>query len=309
MRKILILLTFMILVAGCSIPPEQSPAPLETSIMTGSDTPSPPDVTPLETSTPIPTPREEPKHRFTYLMLGGDYRGHRLGTRYGDKTDVMILVSIFDYGPNLKVDMVQFPRNFYYYFGPEGVAFPDMWLFHVFGREGFTGLHYYFQRVFDVDLDGIFYINMDNFVTLIDDASPQGILVNSRLRDGEEILKYLRDNDNNWGCSYYDCESRQFEVLWALIQHFHRYLEEDVVHAALTITEKWGGLYETDLSTWEQLVQGATLAWKWMQTPYVVNLHKLTQSGVVEYGDTPLEVRGWISSGDIPMWLWSVLRP
>lgn len=305
MRKILILLTFMILVAGCSIPPEQSPAPQETPTMAASDATSPPDVDPLETSTPIPSPEEEPQHRFTYLVLGGDYRGHRLGTKWGDKTDVMILVSIFDYGPNLKVDMVQFPRNFY----TEVSNFEDMWLFHVFGREGFTGLHYYFQHVFDVDLDGVFYINMDNFVMLIDDAAPDGIAVGRELKDGEEILAYLRDNENNWGCSYYDCESRQFEVLWAMIQHFHRYLSEDPVHAALTITERWSGLYETDLSTWEQIVDGARLAWKWMQTPYVVNLHKLTLSGVVKYGDTPLEVRGWIIDGDVPGWLWEQLRP
>jgi hypothetical protein len=305
MRKTLILLMFMILIAACSGPPEPTPAPLASATMATPDTSSPPDADPLETPSPIPSPDAEPQHRFTYLVLGGDFRDHRLGTRYGDKTDVMILVSIFDYGPNLKVDMVQFPRNFYTVVD----NFEDMWLFHVFGREGFVGLHYYFQRVFDIDIDGIFYINMDNFVTLIDDAAPQGIAVGDKLKNGEEILAYLRDNDNNWGCPQYDCESRQLEVLWALIQYFHRYLEEDAVHAALTVTERWGGLYETDLSTWDQIVQGASLAWRWMQTPYVVNLHKFTQSGVIKYGDTPLEVRGWIPDGDMPGWLWEQLRP
>jgi hypothetical protein len=222
------------------------------------------------------------------------------------------------------IKIVQFPRNFYFYFGPETVAFPDMWLFHVFSREGWPGLHYYFQRVFDVPIDGMFYVNMDNFITFIDTMFPDGFAVPSMSDDwkisgasfaengpiGKSLLAWLRDNDNNWGCPQYDCGDRQVRTVFAIAQALKGRFQDKPVDSILKTWDVYSELFETDLSTAEQIIQGAQLAHNLMNQDYTFSAYKLTEADGVEYGDTPLEVRGWIVTDQSAMqtWLWSKLR-
>jgi len=293
MRRFAIAL--LIVAASCLPIPADNPRATKTPFPAATKTPLP-TVTASPTITPTPT--EEPARIYNFLLLGGDWRAHRQGTRYGDKTDVMLLVSIKMEKP-ARISVVQFPRNFW----TPVEAFPDMWLFHVYRREGFIGLHYYFQQVFGMDLDGIFYIHMDNFATLVDDVG--GVFIGGTIVQGEDLLAYLRDNENNWGCPEYDCGNRQYKTLLALGNAFHRYLRDDPIVAARVFVGRWGGLIETDWSAFDYFVLGAQIAWEVLQG-YEVEFYKLTRSGCIEYGDTPLEVRGWIVSGDVKTWMQEV---
>ena len=257
---------------------------------------------PVPTAIPSPTlPAVEPPARYNFLLLGGDYTAHRAGTNYGDKTDVILLVSILMEEPT-KITVVQFPRNLYV----PVEAMDDQWLFHVYSREGFVGLHYYFQQVFDVDLHGIFYVNMDGFVSLVDGLG--GLWLNG-VMDGEQTLAYLRDNKNNWGCPEYDCANRQFVVLRALAEKIKTKFHEDPLTTARFLWDVYGGLFETDLSDFEQIHWLVELGWRIATSEYEVEFLKLTESGAVVYGDVPLEVRGWIAKeeGSLTSWFKQVL--
>lgn len=270
---------------------------------------TPPVIISLPTSTqdviPVETPKKQRADRYNFLLLGGDYRSHRAGTNYGDKTDVMLLVSILMEEPT-KITVVQFPRNLYM---PVD-SFPDMWLFHVYSREGFVGLHYYFQQVFDIDLHGIFYVNMDNFVSLIDGFG--GLYLdnlggtNPIIFDGEQTLAYLRDNANNWDYGVYDAGGRQFKVLYALAEKVKTRFHEDALTTAKDLWGAYGNLLETDLSTFEQIHYLAELAWTIATKEYIVESVRLAEPTVVR-GETPLEVRGLVPNENLKSWMMEVL--
>lgn len=304
MKKIL-LFTLALLITACGLVAQDvqgDPSP-ESPIGGGEEIMPTLDGAP--TAEPAPTATPEPDvEKYNFLLLGGDYRYHRRGTRYGDKTDVMLLAQITMTDP-IQIRVVQFPRNFYFYFGPETVAFPDMWLFHVYGRSGFEGLEYYFDRVFGVELDAIAYIHMDNFIAFVDSLGPiqfnyynaDGKVVGGQINDepaGEAVLAWLRDNDNNWGCPYYDCQSRQFIALRALAERVKTKFRESPIATAQLFWNEWSGLFKTDLSGFDSFVALMEIGWKVAESNYEITSDKLTQSGFIEYGDTPLEVRGWI---------------
>jgi anionic cell wall polymer biosynthesis LytR-Cps2A-Psr (LCP) family protein len=178
-----------------------------------------------------------------------------------------------------------------------------MWLFHVYGREGFEGLHYYFQQVFDVDLQGIAYINMDSFEVFIDalggillptpDGGPNNMPYS--VSSGADVLEYLRNNDNNWGCySYYDCEQRQFFVLRQMAEKIKTKFHENALVTAGVLWDAYGELFQTDLSEFEQVHWLVELGWLIATSNYEIrDLAKMDQSEHFKYGETPLEVRGW----------------
>ena len=225
------------------------------------------------------------------LFLGGDYRPHRAGTKYGNKTDVMLLVNIVMDDP-ARVTIVQFPRNFY----TPVEQMDDQWLFAVWSREGYVGLHYYFQQVFDVDLTGIFYIDMDGFVSLIDDIGGLKVSVpysSYEPMNGTEVLAFLRDNDNNWGCPEYDCGNRQVGVLLDLAETLKMQYKDKPLNTLVVAFQAYQRAIQTDLSNVEQIRYLMDLAKLLGHRDYFMNREKLTKSGTVIYGDTPLDVRGW----------------
>ena len=251
--------------------------------------------------TPLPeaSPPVDPPDRYNFLLLGGDHTTHRIGTDYGDKTDVMLLVSILMEDPT-KITVVQFPRNLYV----PVEAMEDQWLFHVYSREGFVGLTYYFQQVFDVDLHGIFYVHMDNFVTLVDGLG--GLWINE-VMSGEQTLAYLRDNDNNWEHGVYDAGGRQFQVLNALAEKIKTRFHENALVTAKDLWGAYGNLLETDLSEFEQIHYLAELAWTIATKEYIVESVRLAEPVVVR-GETPLEVRGLVPNENLKSWMSSVLE-
>ena len=255
------------------------------------------NVTSTQDVIPVEIPKKQQADRYNFLLLGGDYRSHR--QTGGDKTDVMLLVSILMEEPT-KITVVQFPRNLYV---PVD-SFPDMWLFAVYGREGFVGLHYYYQQVFSVDLNGIFYVNMDGFISLVDGFG--GLWLNGGM-DGEQTLAYLRDNDNNWSYGVYDAGGRQFKVLYALAEKVKTRFHEDALTTAKDLWGAYGNLLETDLSTFEQIHYLAELAWTIATKEYIVETIRLAEPVVVR-GETPLEVRGLVPNENLKSWMSSVLE-
>lgn len=285
------ILFLSLLLSGCgvSFPDPEEPAfvgPMQTRIME------------VETETVataqavLPTATfefESQPQRTNWLLLGGDYRAHREGTGYGNKTDVIVLVSILETDP-MDIAVVQFPRNLYV--PVEGMD--DQWLFGVWGREGWQGLHQYFQRVFGVSLQGIHYINMDSFERLVDDLDG----VNGM--NGAETLVYLRDNENNWERGTYDAEQRVFKVLAALWDRASTFLLSDPVAATNIVYSQWGDLFQTDLANLEQLYWLFTLGWKVKNNDYEIRLIQLEEPFIVR-GDTPIiqnerPMRGMISN-------------
>lgn len=273
-------LVVSIIIASCGI----SEDPFNPTLVDGGYSFLKTPIVATSTSKPIPSTTPE-SEQYNFLLLGGDHKQHRIGTAYGNKTDVMLLVRITMSNP-VQIRVIQFPRNLYHPIE----AFPDMWLFAVYGLEDMVGLHYYFQQVFDVDLQGIAYIHMDNFEQFVDGLG--GIHYGATVHSGEETLEYLRDNDNNWSCPEYDCANRQLEVLKALAERVKTQFSGNAVVTTGLLVDSYGHLFDTDLSAWEQIHWLVELGWDIATSDYEITFDKVTESGVV-YNDTPLEVRGW----------------
>jgi len=287
------LILLALLCSACAFPMS---SPTDAVVLPTDAVLSPSAVAP--TILPSASPPAEPPDRYNFLLLGGDHTAHRIGTDYGDKTDVMLLVSILMEEPT-KITVVQFPRNL---FVPVD-AMEDQWLFHVYSREGFVGLTYYFQQVFDVDLHGIFYVNMDGFVSLVDGLG--GLWLNG-VMDGEQTLAYLRDNANNWDYGVYDAGGRQFKVLYALAEKVKTRFHENALTTAKDLWGAYGNLLETDLSEFEQIHYLAELAWTIATKEYIVESVRLAEPVVVR-GETPLEVRGLVPNENLKSWMTEVL--
>jgi hypothetical protein len=319
MRKLPALLLPMLIITACSGPPERKPTLTLTPPQATSPTETPSPLSP--TSKPESPPKAtkfvvEEGERYNFLILGGDFRAHRAGTGRGNKTDVMLLLSIKDNEPVWDISIIQFPRNFY----TPIQSFPDMWLFSVYGEEGAPGIHYYFQEAFNIALDGIFYVNMDDFVVVMDGLFPTGFVIPATDRDygfiacngesvGECALSWLRDNENNWGCPEYDCGDRQIRFLVNLGEAVKRQWKDQPLGFFEQLWDVGISTFiETDLSTWEQISFFIRIGVNLMFTDYQLHTYKLTESGTVIYGDTPLDVRGWVEAGGTRTWLWEILH-
>ena len=290
MRK-LIVIPLLLAVTACSGPPSteaptsppQAPSPTEVE----PPTPANPTTKPAPSATAEAAPQ-----RTNWLLLGGDYRTHRLGTGWGNKTDVIVLVSVLETDP-AKITVVQFPRNLYV---PVN-SMDDQWLFGVWDNEGWQGLHYYFQEVFDVPLQGIFYINMDNFITLVDDLGG----------DGEDKLAFLRDNENNWDRGSYDYEQRVFSVTAWLYDAVRDRFFDDPYAAMDLMLDTFGNLIESDLSNVKQYYWLAETASKILRTEKDYRWVQLEEPYIIR-GDTPImqneqPVRGMIADTDLKEWM------
>ncbi|KKL12962.1 hypothetical protein LCGC14_2530540, partial [marine sediment metagenome] len=173
----------------------------------------------------------------------------------------------------------------------------DQWLFAVWGREGWQGLHRYFQRAFGISLQGIHYINMDSFEQVVDDLG----------MDGADTLAYLRDNENNWDLGSYDAGRRVFGVLSRLWVRSSTFLLSDPVAAADIVYSRWGDLFETDLSNIEQLYWLFRLGWRVKSSDYEIRWIQLEEP-FIERGDTPIvqneqPMRGMIATLDLEAWM------
>lgn len=303
MKKTLLLM-LLILLTSCIVQTTVTP----TSMLkpTVSPPPTKTEIQPTTTPEPEPSPTEEGPSRTNWLILGGDFKAHRQGTKYGNKTDVIILVSVLETDP-VQVTMIQYPRNLY-------IEIPEMdnqWLFAVWGREGWEGLHYYWQQAFDVDLNGIFYINMDGFVKLIDDLgglqmnSPEHWRDQNRIMNGEEVLAYLRDNLNQWGYGTYDREERTLRVMQSISHKVENLITDDFFGLAQVLFTRWHGLVKTDITEIGQLAYLVSIGWQAKTNGYDVKTVQLEEPEIVR-GDTPLEVRGMIPSTDLSEWHRSV---
>ncbi len=246
------------------------------------------------------------EQRTNWLLLGGDYRAHRDGTGFGNKTDVIVLVSVLETDP-IQITVVQFPRNLYAPF-----SLGDTWLFSVWDELGWQGLHQYFFEVFGVTLQGIHYINMDSFEQIVDELEGiqvQVVPTGFRMMSGSEALAYLRQNENNWELGSYDAGHRVFRVLEGLWARGRGFFLENPIASTNVVYSKWGDLFETDLSNIEQLYWLFNLGWKVVQADnqWDWNLIQLEEPVIIR-GDTPIiqneqPMRGMIADLDLKEWI------
>ncbi len=285
--KQLTVLAFLLSACATSVPfPDPAEpafiAPLQTEIM---------EVETEVAALPIPTEFVPGPERTNWLLLGGDYRAHREGTGWGNKTDVIVLVSVLETDP-MQVTVVQFPRNLYAPF-----SMGDVWLFGVWDEFGWQGLHQYFQEVFGVTLQGVHYIDMDGFVKVVDGLGG----------DGEAELVFLRDNENNWELGSYDAGERVFAVLRGLWEKGISYFLEDPVAATNIVYSQWGDLFETDLGNIEQLYWLFRMGWRVRNAHIQIGTVQLEEP-IIERGDTPImqneqPARGMVAAVDLRDWM------
>jgi hypothetical protein len=293
----LVLIAFGLFCASCVATPTVEPVVAVTPTTTLSPgeyrSPEMSMTSTADPHTPIPPTVEGPFiQRTNWLLLGGDYRAHREGTGFGNKTYVIVLVSVLETDP-MDIAVVQFPRNLYVPI--EGMD--DQWLFAVWGNDGWQGLHQYFQRAFGIPLQGIHYVSMDSFVTVVDGLG----------MDGEDTLAYLRDNENNWELGSYDAGQRVFQVLSRLWVKGSTFFLDDPVMATNVVYSQWGDLFETDLSNIEQLYWLFRLGWRVKNSEYEIRFIQLEDPFIVR-GDTPIiqneqPMRGMIPTLDLRDWM------
>lgn len=262
-------------------------------------------------------PTEEPGgYGYTFVLLGGDWTSHRVGTDYGNNTDVMLLVSIIFPDPihisePIKIVTIQVPRNLYV--PVDGME--DMWAFSVYGKTGFQGISDYIEKVFDTTIIGTVYIHMENFVKFIDALG--GVVItldeNGLEKDygtwysGELLLEWLRDNENNWNYGVYDQANRQYRALFAIADRAEEEFRSDPVLTAKRLVDLYGNLFDTDMDDIQQLRWIMTLGYQ-VITAHMTDRLDLRfiklRDPVIVRGDTPLETRGEIvpENGDLHYW-------
>lgn len=253
---------------------------------------------------PYSTPEylEDKPERIAFALLGGDWRDHRAGTDYGNKTDVSLIVVITMTDP-VDILVIQLPRNLYV-----ETSLGNYWQFAIYKQFGDEGYQLYLTDVFNLAVPVVAYIDMERFVPFVDDVLGGIWIKGVGIIDGEETLDYLRDNENNWSnCSYYDCEGRQFQVLEALAQKLKTKFAESPMYTAEAL---WPHryLFETNIDDFQKMYYLVNAAWRVATSEYTIRFERLTQSGTIQYGDTPLEVRGWVESGNIYKWVEEVLN-
>ncbi len=290
MKKLIIGMTFVL--SACAGPVVSAPTQF-------ASTPLP--TLPVSVKVPteiLPSPTPTPQ-RTDWLLLGLDHRKHRTGTGEGNHTDVIVLVSVLEVDP-IEITVVQFPRNLWVPI--EGQD--DQWLFTVYGNESWQGLHQWFDRALGVNLQGIFVINMDQWVVLIDDLDGLKVVTTTGLVEmgGEDTLVYLRDNENNWNFGSYDKEERVFRILESFWARGLAHITEDPLSAGRIAFDRWGGLFESDLANVKQIYWVFELGWKLKSNSTKVTFLQLEEP-VIERGDTPLPVRGMIPATDLKIWM------
>jgi hypothetical protein len=217
--------------------------------------------------------------------------------------------------PTPKAVAVLVPRNLYvpdnFYLGGRPITLdPKMWAMQVYGRQGYNGIHMYVYQVFGQEVQAVFVTKMDRFVKIVDalggldlpgEGAPEAVpLVN---HTGAEVLAYLRDNDNNWGCPTYDCNGRIFAVAEALRG------KSGTLVGMGTLADTLVGfhtLYETDLG-WDQIL--------WLTVKYFdfelrhgeVKFVRLWSPEIVR-ADTPLNTRGMVPVEPLDHWMMEVLK-
>nr|NIM49976.1 hypothetical protein [Gemmatimonadales bacterium] len=162
----------------------------------------------------------------------------------------------------------------------------DVYAFAVYGRDGWDGVHRWWNFAFGVNLQAAFHVNMDGFVEIVDEVGP--VWVEGEQMGGEDLLVYLRDNENNWGCEVYDCDGRQFKALLALYDRAREYITDEPFKAATFAVDRWGGLVEASIQSIRQYAWVFGVAWEVKNSAPIVEFVQLADPYVVR-GDVPLE--------------------
>jgi hypothetical protein len=269
----------------------------------------------------MPSFTPEGPERFNYLVLGGDMgpgRPKDVSGGTGDKTDVMLLVSVLLTEP-AEITIVQFPRNLY-----SPAYIPDRLLFEVYWQDGFEGMRDYFADVFGIELDGIAYVDMPHFVKYVDviggvevpfggapggpgDAVCEGGKWSSTGRntcvfDGASLLAWLRDNDNNWEHGVYDVGMRQHRALVAILDKVYQQFGN----------RDWKGVFalfdgvETDLGV-VAFLDAASVGYRALQHGTIISYDRLAYP-TIQRGNVPIEPwRAEIAHFDLREWMAQVL--
>lgn len=266
------------------------------------------------TATPRPTYTAPPPtptvyDEYTIVVLGQDetvarcWRGERCGE--WSHSDVFVLVHVV-MAPEPYAVAVLVPRNLYV--PPEmmlhgtGAEWDQpLWSMAVYGRTGYDGLHRYVNAVFGLPVQAVFVTKMDRFTQIVDAFG--GLTLRDKTMSGEEVLGFLRDNDNNWGCPTYDCEGRIFEVATALREQAAHDVVFGLLEESLFTLDP---LYETDLGI-DQIL--------WLLPKYFafevrggrVEFVRLWSPEIVR-ADTPLNVRGMVPVEPLNVWMAEVLK-
>jgi len=141
----------------------------------------------------VSEPGSAPPGCYNILILGNDPRKYERGAKNSSKTDIILLASVLDKDP-IKVSVIQFPHDFY----TEVEALDDMWLSHVWAKESYPGLHYYFQEAFGIPLHAVFCIEWEGYEGLIktDLSTPEQIhflfSMGLKLMDSDCVLSRYR---------------------------------------------------------------------------------------------------------------------
>jgi hypothetical protein len=267
-----------------STPPQMTPATIERAMATWFP------------ATLTPTPAEGPE-RINFLALGGDMgpgRPQLAPGGAGDKTDVMLLVSILRTDP-AQITIVQFPRNLWV---PQ---YRDQLLFEVYWQDGFEGIHSYFYDVFGITLQGVAYVDMPTFVKYVDDIGGVNI-AGEPWMDGADLLAWLRDNDNNWKHGVYDVGMRQARALVAILDSVYKEFSAKDFLVAWRFFSK----VETDLSAL-QFLDAAFVGYQSIQRGASVEFDRLAYPAIAR-GDIPIAPgRAEVATVDLREWMAEVL--
>lgn len=281
---------FSLVLGGC-VPNGPGSPYISTEVPTYTPTPLQVEITVEAELYPTPAP-----HDLTFVILGLDRSDERCSRNERcfqfdpPHSDVFVILHVH-YN---KATIILVPRSLYV----PNVGF-EMWSMSVYGRRGTEGIKQYIDSVFGLHVDGVFAIDMSKFSLLIDNMGGLEIPGEGPLPlSGSELLAYLRDNENNWGCDTYDCEGRIFKVATALQSRI-----ADLLYWTLG-SEGW---YETDVS-FGMFLGYLNRYYDFVRNFGVVEFVRLWRPDPLETNDTPLEIRGLVPIRPLHGWVQEVLQ-
>lgn len=208
------------------------------------------------TKTGIPLMKYFDGGEFNFVLLGSDYR---IGRNEEDQlTDAFIVMNIRTDIQPVRVVLISLPRELVAWWD---VDYGTVKINRIYKLYGFDGVYKLMSDKFNLDIDGIVMINIEQFSDLIDELDGIDVTVYNRVRDNcngkrykyiinetyhmdsGDVLCYTRMREGSPN-GYFDRMKRHFDVLKAIADKTLQLSPKEM----LNIANSFYNLAETDVS-------------------------------------------------------------
>ena len=220
----------------------------------------PPSLTPVPTVAPtktrIPLAEYFEGGEYNFVLLGSDYRTGR--NEEDQLTDAFMVMNIRTDIQPVRVVLISLPRELVAWWEPD---YGTVKINRIYKLHGYDGIYRLMTEKFNLEIDGIVMVNIEQFSDLIDELGGIDVTVYRRVRDNcngkrykyiinetyhmdaDDVLCYTRMREGSAN-GYFDRMKRHFDVLEAIADKTLKMSSRDI----LNIVSHSYDLAQTDVS-------------------------------------------------------------